>query len=164
LAFDAARHAPARIFQPRRIVHQSTRSFDFRLHVGDHPLDGLEFADGLPKRAVAWHISRLIEGALRQADCLRGDSDAPAVQRAESDLHPCPSSPRRFSAGTSQSFRMISTVAKMLPHFFFVTPDAKTLESRLDEKRGEALAAGVRRPSSRKSERFLRRFRSRPKS
>jgi len=35
-------------------------------------------------------------------------------------------------------------MAKNAAPFFFVTPDAKTLESRLDEKRGEALAAGVR--------------------
>ena len=40
-----------RIFKPGSMIDQAAGSFDLRLHVGKHPLDGLELADGLAEAA-----------------------------------------------------------------------------------------------------------------
>ena len=54
-------------------------------------MDGLKFADGFAESvALLGVLDRFVERALRQADGLRGDSDAAAVERAERDLEPLP--------------------------------------------------------------------------
>jgi hypothetical protein len=54
------------------------------VHIGKHPLDGLEFADGLPKGSAGARVSRgFVEGALGEADTLRGDANASAIESGE---------------------------------------------------------------------------------
>ncbi len=69
------------------MVEERAGGFDFGVHVGEHPLDGLEFADGFAEGfAGAGVFDGFIEGALGQADGLRGDADAAAIESGESDL------------------------------------------------------------------------------
>ena len=39
-------HRCARVFEAGGIVQQDAGGFDFGVHVGEHPLNGLEFGDG----------------------------------------------------------------------------------------------------------------------
>src|SRR5437763_14474428 len=70
-----------------RVVGQAAGGFEFGLHISDHPLNGLKFADGFAERAALFGIfNGFIESALSQADRLRSNADAAAVQSAESNL------------------------------------------------------------------------------
>ena len=40
----------AGIFEEGGVVEEGAGGFDFGVHVGEHPLDGLKFADGLCRR------------------------------------------------------------------------------------------------------------------
>ena len=53
------------------MVEEGAGGFDFGVHVGEHPLDGLEFADGFAeglRRAGIFH--GFVQGALSEADGL----------------------------------------------------------------------------------------------
>src|SRR6266568_3203690 len=99
-----------RVLQPRRVIHEPPCRLNLRLHVRDHPLNRLKLADTFPKRlALLGVFHGLFQRPLRQPDGLRANANSPAVQRAQGNLRPWPSSPSRFSTGTTQSFSKIST-------------------------------------------------------
>ncbi len=51
------------------MVEEGAGGFDFGVHVGEHPLDGLEFADGFAEGfAGAGVFDGFVEGALGEAD------------------------------------------------------------------------------------------------
>ena len=80
-----------RVLQPRRVMRQSARRLDFRLHVRDHPLNRLKLREIFPERfALLRVLDRFLQRALRQSHGLRGNADAPAVQRAQRNFQPLP--------------------------------------------------------------------------
>src|ERR1700687_3906505 len=105
LRSTCAHFGRVRVLQPCRVVCQSPRGFDLRLHVRNHPLNRLELADVFSKRLP---LLRILDGffqrSLRQTDRLRRKSSA-----LKAIFNPWPSSPSRFSTGTTQSFSKIST-------------------------------------------------------
>ena len=69
------------IGEPRGVIDEQASSFDFRGHVGELELDGLEFADGFAELlALLGVLHRGIQRALRHAQRQRGDGDAAAVE------------------------------------------------------------------------------------
>src|SRR5260370_36246009 len=75
------------VFVDGGVVEQGPGGFDFGVHVSEHPLDGLEFADGFPEGFAGPRIfGGLVEGSLGEADGLRGDADAFAIESGESDF------------------------------------------------------------------------------
>ena len=76
-------------------MRQPSRGFNLRLHIRNHPLNGLKLANVFAKGLA---LLRVLDGffqrPLREADSLRGDPDAPAIQRAESNLQPLPFFPQ----------------------------------------------------------------------
>ena len=76
-----------KIFAESGVVEEGAGGFDFGVHVGEHPLDGLKLADGFAEGfAGARVLHGFIEGALGQAYGLGGNADAAAVEGRESDL------------------------------------------------------------------------------
>src|SRR5208337_199359 len=69
------------------VVEEGAGGFDFGVHVGEHELDGLEFGDGFAEGfAGAGEFDGFVEGALGEANGLRGDADASAIESGESDF------------------------------------------------------------------------------
>src|SRR5260370_17811970 len=67
-------------------MRESARGFNFHLHVGEHPLDGLILGDRLAESlALLGVMHRGFERSLREAKRLRGDADASAIERFERD-------------------------------------------------------------------------------
>src|SRR5882724_1845395 len=115
-------------------MYQAAGGFDFGLHVGEHPLNGLKFADGFAEGfALLGVFHGLFERALRQSHSLRGDTDAPAIERAESNL-------QALTFGTEPIFcRHFAIVQNnfdgrrtALAHLVFMTAYFESRESRLD--------------------------------
>src|SRR4051794_13301622 len=78
-----------RVLQPRGAPREGARRLDLGLHVGELVLDRLEAADRAAERvALAGVRRREVERRLRDADGLRRDPDAPAVERRQRDAHP----------------------------------------------------------------------------
>ena len=74
------------ILQEGGVVEEAAGGFNFCVHVGEHPLDGLEFADGFAKGfAGTSEFGGFVEGSLGEADGLRSDADAAPIERTESD-------------------------------------------------------------------------------
>src|SRR3989442_8749971 len=79
---------------PRRVIGQAARRFNFSLHVGQHPLDGLELADGLAERAPLLGVAhRGLQRPLRDPHRLRGDPTRPPSSVSSAIFRPWPSSP-----------------------------------------------------------------------
>ena len=75
-----------RVLHPRRVVRQPARGLNLHLHVRDHPLNRLELRERFPKRlALLRVLDGFFERALRHPHPLRGNADAPAVERAQRD-------------------------------------------------------------------------------
>ena len=75
-------HRCARVFEKGGIVQQGARGFDFGVHVGQHPLNGLEFTDGFAEGLSGARIfCGFVEGTLSQPDSLRGNANAAAIKR-----------------------------------------------------------------------------------
>src|SRR6266852_5997174 len=131
-----AQLARMRVLQPRGVVHQAARRFDFRLHIRQHPLNGLKLADSFPKRAALLGVLHgFFQRALRQSHGQRADANAPAVQRTERNLQ---SLPFFAEAIFRRHFAIVQhdlhRGRRKLPHFFFVASDAETLEARFGQK------------------------------
>ena len=72
--------------QRRGLPHHQARRLDPAAHVGDLELDRLEVGDGLAERdALVGVADREIQRALRDAERLRRDADAAAVERGHGD-------------------------------------------------------------------------------
>ena len=99
--------------------------------------------DGLVERPALPRVADgRVESGLGDAHRLRADRRPRLLERAHRDLKPSPSSPRRFSTGTSQSVKCSATVGEpWMPSFFSCLPDAEPLHAGLDEERGDALGA-----------------------
>ncbi len=80
------RGAP-RVHQLAGVVDQTPRGLDLDVHVRQHELDRLVFDDGLAElHALLGELDRLIQRPLRDAQRLRRDAWACAVERLEGDL------------------------------------------------------------------------------
>jgi hypothetical protein len=74
--------------------------------VGEHPLDRLEIADGLAELlALLGVVDGLLERGRRDADRLRRDADAPAVERHHRDLEALVLSRRSSASAGTRSRR-----------------------------------------------------------
>lgn len=80
-------HAGSGVFEERGIVGEDAGGFKFGVHIGEHPLDGLKFADTFAEGfATAGVFGGFVESTLREAQGLSGDADAAVIERAECDL------------------------------------------------------------------------------
>ena len=66
---------------------EQARGVELGRHVGEHELDGLVLRDGDAEALALLRVGdRLLERGARDAERLRGDADAPAVERGHRDL------------------------------------------------------------------------------
>ncbi len=118
------------------LIEQRAGGLDFRVHVGEHPLDGLEVGDGLAEGfAVACEFCGFIESGLRKANGLGGDADAAAVECGEGDLQALAFFAEAIGGGydaiVENNFDGGRTA---LTHFVFVAADLEARECGLDEE------------------------------
>ena len=74
------------VFEKSGLVEEGAGGFDFGVHVGEHPLNGLEFGNGFTEGfAGAGIFDGFVQGALGKANRLRGDANAAAVEGGECD-------------------------------------------------------------------------------
>ena len=77
----------AGVLFPRRFAHQKTRGVNFRGHVREHELNGLKIGDGMAEGLALLRVGkRRFKGSLRDAGGLRGNADAPAIERGKRDF------------------------------------------------------------------------------
>src|SRR5262249_6241233 len=127
--------APAGILEPCRVVDETARGFDLGLHVGDHPLNGLKVGDGFAEGAALLGVlDGFFQRALREADSLRGNADASAIERAERDFESLTFFSEAIFCG---DFAVVENDfdrgRRVLAHFFFVAPAPEALEPLLAE-------------------------------
>ncbi len=114
------------------------------MHVGQHPLDGLIFGDGLAESFSLLGVAhRGFQRALRQAQRLRCDADAAAVERFERDSQALAFFAQAiFCRDAAILQRNFGGAREVQSHFIFVAADAKAGKIWLDQKGGDAAAAG----------------------
>src|SRR5665213_2745061 len=84
---ERAKSRRTRVAHPCGVMHKCSRGFNFRLHVSEHPLYSLEVANGFSKCAALLGIGyRSLQRSLRDADCLRRDAHATAIQKFQGNL------------------------------------------------------------------------------
>jgi hypothetical protein len=86
---DGGVHAIARasVLLPGGFADEEARGVDFRGHVREHKLNGLKLRDGMAKGETLFGIfQRGFKSALGDSNGLRGDADAAAIERGESDF------------------------------------------------------------------------------
>jgi hypothetical protein len=123
------------------VVEEGAGGFDFGVHVRKHELDGLEFGDGLAEGfAGTREFDGFVEGALGEADGLRGDADASAIESGERDFEALAFFAEAIRGG---DFAIIENNLDggrgALAHFVFVAADGEAGESGLDEEGGNSL-------------------------
>ena len=128
------------------MVEECAGGFDFGMHVGEHKLDGLEFGDGFAERfAGLGEFDGFVECALREADGLRGDADASAIESGESDFEALAFFAEAIGGG---DFAIVENDfdggRAALAHFVFVATDAEAGEGGFDEEGGNSLPAEFR--------------------
>ena len=128
------------------MVEEGAGGFDFGVHVGEHELDGLEFGDGFAEGfAGASEFDGFVEGGLGEADGLRGDADASAIEGGESDFEALAFFAEAIGGG---DFAIVEDDfdggRAALAHFVFVTADAEAGEGGFDEEGGNSLPAEFR--------------------
>src|ERR1035437_10746713 len=75
------------VLEPRRVVDHQARRLELRGRLRELELHALEFRDGLSELLPLLHISESrAQRALRLAEHLRADPDAPVVERLDGDL------------------------------------------------------------------------------
>src|SRR5437879_51488 len=82
-------HAEARadVLLPSGFAREQACGVNFRGHICEHELDGLEIGDGMAEGHTLLRIfQRFLKRALGNPHGLRGNADAPAVERGERDL------------------------------------------------------------------------------
>ena len=79
--------AGAGVLLPGGFADEEAGGVEVGGHIGEHELDGLELRDGMAEREALLGIGAGgFEGALGDAEGLRGDADAAAVERGERDF------------------------------------------------------------------------------
>ena len=129
------------IFEESAFVEQGAGGFEVDVHVGEHPLDGLEFADVFAKGfAGAGIFHGFVEGALGEADGLRGNADASGVESGEGD-------PQTLAFFTEAIFGGDDAIVQKnlyrrrgaLAHFVFVAADFESGKAGFDKEGGNSL-------------------------
>ena len=128
------------------VVEEGAGGFDFGVHVRKHELDGLEFGDGFAEGfAGAREFDGFVEGALGEADGLRGDADASAIERGERDFQALALFTEAIGGG---DFAIVENNFDggrgALAHFVFVTADREAGEGGFDEEGGNSLPGEFR--------------------
>ena len=79
------------LLEPRGPIREQTCGVDLGSHVGELPLNRLEVTDPAPELLALLRVgARHIERGLRDPQGLRGDADAPAVERRHRYAEPAP--------------------------------------------------------------------------
>jgi hypothetical protein len=128
------------------VVEEGAGGFDFGVHIRKHELDGLEFGDGLAEgSAGTGEFDGCVEGSLGEADGLRGDADAPAVESGEGDFEALAFFTEAIGGG---DFAIVENDfdggGAALAHFVFVAADLEAGEGGFDEEGGDSLPAEFR--------------------
>src|ERR1700733_2928709 len=129
-----ARFAGFFIARESCVMREGATGFNFGLHIREHPLDGLIFGDGFSESAALFCITGgSFHSALRQSDGLSGDAHTPAIEGFEGYSQALAFFTKKIldwhATIVENDFRR---ARKMQAHFFFVTPNAKAGERRLD--------------------------------
>ena len=99
------------LLQLRRGVDEEPGAAQLGGHIRQLEGDALLGRDGLAELDALLGIAqRVLKRALGDAQRLRGDADASAVQRGHGNLEASPSLPNRFSLGTFTSLKISSAV------------------------------------------------------
>ena len=140
------RNVASRVFQSRRVVNQQSRPFQLGARLCELKLYRLELADRLAELASFLRvIERGVKGAVRDADHLRADADAPAIQRVDGDLVALADRPEHVVV------RHLDTVENQLrrarranTELVLLLADAESSEPSLDDERRDTLIARAR--------------------
>src|SRR4051794_4337579 len=136
-ALDRVR-AP-RVLEPRGAPRERARRLDLGLHVGELVLDRLEAADRAAERVTLAGVRRReVERRLRDADGLRRDADAPAVERRQRDAHP--GARRAEPLGRRVLEEQIGGRARVLAELLLLAGDAEPVRALAHEEAADALA------------------------
>ncbi len=132
------------VFEKGGVVEEGAGGFDFGVHIGEHPLDGLEFADGFAEGfAGAGIFHGFVEGALGQAHGLGGDADAATIESGEGDLETGAFFAEAIFDG---DFAIVEDEFDggrgALAHFVFVAADFQAWGVGLEEEGGDSLSTG----------------------
>ena len=121
-------------------MREGASCFDFRGHVGEHPLNGLIVGNGTAEGAALLRVARgRFHRTLCQANRLRGNADATAVERAERNLQALPFSAENVFGGHATILENnFSGARESKAHLVFVAADAKARRGGLDEKRRDS--------------------------
>src|SRR2546422_188336 len=138
-------HAEARadVLLPSGFAREQARGVNFRGHICEHELDGLEIGDGMAEGHTLLRIfQRFLKRALGNPHGLRGNADAPAVERGERDLVAFALSADsvldgHFAVGEGKLDAGRGVDAEFL--LFFADFEAR--RAALDHQRGDALFA-----------------------
>src|SRR3954447_8502780 len=135
-ALDAVR--PSGLLEPRRAPDQRARRLDLGLHVGQLVLDRLKAGDrpaeGRPLARVA---GRQLQGGLRDADRLRGDPDAPRVERGQRDAHPLPGLAQALARRVVE--REVGGRGGVQAHLVLLARDGEALGAGAHHERADAV-------------------------
>ncbi len=123
------------------MVKEGAGGFEIGVHVGEHPLDRLEFADGSAEGfAGAGVFHRFVEGAFGEADSLRSDADASRVESGERNAQALTFfSEAVFAWDDAIVQKNFDRGGGALAHFVFVAADFETGEGGLDQEGGNSL-------------------------
>ena len=133
-------HLAFRVFEEGGLVNESTGSFEFGVHVSEHPLDGLEFSDRFAESFPGVRVlDGFVECTLGQANGLGSDTDTSTIEGRECD----------FQAGAfvSQAIcRRDHTIVEKnfhggraaLAHFVFMSTNFEAREARFHEESGDS--------------------------
>ena len=138
-------HAEARadVLLPSGFAREQARGVNFRGHICEHELDGLEIGDGLAEGHTLLRIfQRFLKRALGNPHGLRGNADAPAVERGERDLV-------AFALGADSVLDGYFAVGEgkldagrgVDAEFLLFFADFEARRAALDHQRGDALFA-----------------------
>lgn len=129
------------MFEEGGVVEEGAGGFDFDVHVGEHPLDGLKFADGFAEGfAGAGVFDGFVESGLGETDSLRGDADAAVIESGERDSEALALFAKAIFGGDETIVeKNFDGGRRALAHFVFVAADFKAGGVGFDEESGNSL-------------------------
>ena len=135
----------AGVAQARGVVDEQPRRFQLGGRVRELELHALKVGDRLAELLPLLRVrDGVIERALREADHLRADADAPFVERFDRDLVAAAHFAQHVRARHAAVFQQqLARAAGANAELVLLLSDREPGEAALDEKRGDAAIAGV---------------------
>src|SRR6266542_5078489 len=135
----------AAVFQRGGAPHQQARRVDLRRHVGELPLDRLELDDLLAEGLALFRVcERVLKARARDADGLRRDADATAVERGERDLEALTDLAEKVRGGHAAVLEYeLRGIGPADAELVLQLAHAEAGCALLDDERGNAPMAGV---------------------